>query len=612
MWMLNKIIGSAPVQQQPAPTASSKTIQPDTNPLPTASAFKININDDFITDAPITQISDSLSFFASNKSAPFNLNICEDYVDGSTESNHYDDINALAVAPQNLALQNSNQLLNELNHFFDEKLHNTQDDIKIDGSADVNGNINGSLCIIDDYDDNSPRDSSADFNEYAALHINPKASFTNSDSNSLTNSFDDVYDPVNVEGGIRAVRQNNGFPIKNKAKKNYEIEALGDEAINRCKHVILKAKKKKKQAPGDHSEPVYKHYFFKVASPEAFEMTFYEALANSFYRRLVPDVVSSTSAIYDDTKYVGAVSKKLEASVDVISKKIVEGIEVNVVTKELKSFESFRDDFYSTPPTDEEIKKLAQVLMSSYLFEEDDLHRGNIGKIGRIDFDMSFWTILYRIKGGRFGIDHLTRNPEESFKLNEDDIRTFPLLQKNYCHYFPTKTGMAENNFSEGENQLIATLKDHPVFIKEKFRIALKFLLTMSKQSSKALCSLHIKDTAKIDGKSAVNVFISKIDTRKTELQEILYGMPEFYDFLTEHGNDALQEIIDEVSISNAKIEKKLADGKTAHAPLAINIDELKKNYAKIKEEAIKKRVLAFEVISEGEKVTGIQPSISY
>ncbi|NNM60055.1 MAG: hypothetical protein HKM04_09610 [Legionellales bacterium] len=118
-----------------------------------------------------------------------------------------------------------------------------------------------------------------------------------------------------------------------------------------------------------------------------------------------------------------------------------------------------------------------------------------------------------------------------------------------------------------------------------------------------------MKNTAQIGDKKAANVFVSKVQSRQEKLLEMLAKMPEFYDFLTGDGSDALQEIIDEAKINNAKIDKKLAEGKVTYAPLAIDIKSLIKNYETIKQTAFNKQVLTFEI---GNNNDDIQPVMTY
>jgi len=345
--------------------------------------------------------------------------------------------------------------------------------------------------------------------------------------------------------------------------------------IQKSAHSVLPVKKKNKENSAT--------YFNKMngAIPLMSEL---EAVNCFFYQFLIPGMVPTAHPVYDDSKpgmpFVSIYSKKLEdfeptinsplKAEDLESKKVVIG--------------------------------LAYCLMASFIFEEDDLHRGNMEKDGRrIDFDMSLWPIISKYKVLSQG-DYWFRLPkEDAFMVTAENIKCFPNVvdgQKPFYH--PTQPqpilpqplytqvamlfGLSKNSFSDEDNKLYSQLENDPEFKKATYKVLLKFILTdpdfyihcaklfvrESEESEKMLNTLHVH-----------------LKNRISLFRSVLVKMPEFQSFMQLNGMPAMQEILKEIGEWNAKAKNKIQSRKD-YRGILINLDTLKDRYAKILKETKK------------------------
>lgn len=290
-----------------------------------------------------------------------------------------------------------------------------------------------------------------------------------------------------------------------------------------------------------------KAFFFKT-NPAGSLMSELEACAWSFYHINSPQRVPAKAyAIFNSSgEYVG------------------------IGVQEIPGFRSIIDDQFTVNdlPNKDIVKGLANILALSYLFQEDDLHRGNMSKYGfRFDFDMSVWPVLgYFKKGTTLDWIYRTRDPKR-FVITARDIDNFPDLVDATPFYWCTvpQKGVDErvyrltkNAFDTTENAAFKQLKSDPVFIREKFKTMLKFLL-ISTDHYNMLSRQHIRNDLRhsdpeMKGMKITDIMTANIDARKKELRDVLVQMPTFREFLWRHGNEVLKEIKHEFKDYNMQI----------------------------------------------------------
>lgn len=336
------------------------------------------------------------------------------------------------------------------------------------------------------------------------------------------------------------------------------------------------------------------YYYFKQ-NPVNSLMSELEAMAVAYFRLIAPKYFPSACAHFDERqRYVGVSSKALE------------------------DFESLKDD----PVTDLDLQDntivtaLAITLTTSYIFEEDDLHRGNISKTGkRIDGDGLIWPILSEFKDGSLG-DKVFRRPNaNSFVITEHDIHHFPNLTDAKPFYWPTSPApiipesyrnllkqygvpISLNAYSYHENDLIKKLSTNPVFIYHKFKTLLKFILTDANMYRK-IAKMHVRENI-VDSNniSLIERNVAHQEERIKQMRKVLVNMPEFKSFIRTNGKPALDEIIAEFNMRNIKIEdklKKLSEERTqqgadtspskleeTYSGLSVNTEEIRRRYSEI------------------------------
>lgn len=353
-----------------------------------------------------------------------------------------------------------------------------------------------------------------------------------------------------IDGYGKLTEQDKTKPLANRPSSHYVVTFLDSKHTDKASHKMGIATYLTLH-PDNKSVITVEDLvnYYKEIDPSKWKMAVLEAANSAFYCYLVPDVVSPSYAIYNESgEYVAVVSEAVENYLSFKNKKL--------------TLEDLDDPI--------KVKKLAEMLVSSYLFMEDDLHRGNIGLNGRIDFDMSFWpAIMKHIKGARWTGDVSV----DKFKITADDIRNFPILGDNQCHFWPTKNsvvdaaadyiGMSANGFKADENVVFCALKDNPTFIYHKFKCMLKFLVSMSDNVCRGLASRHIPsdmtinvyddESASYKEVNAIELYIKVIKDRKEQLLDVLHSMPEFKSFIEKDGLRAMEEINAELKVVDEK-----------------------------------------------------------
>jgi hypothetical protein len=240
------------------------------------------------------------------------------------------------------------------------------------------------------------------------------------------------------------------------------------------------------------------------------------------------------------------------------------------------------------------VKNLAINLAMSFFFEEDDLHRGNMSKMGyRIDFDMSLWPVFGHFKEGT-KIDWMYRPYDQKyFPITARDIENFPDLMDAKPFYWPTKPQMviiekarkalsgyvpiSKNAFPTIENGLFIRLKHDQTFIYHKFKTLLKCLL-VSEHDYQNLIAQHLREDLRHTdpqfNQMKISAILSQhIEMRKQELRNVLINMPSFHNFLWRDGKKAMLEILQEFKEHNNNVrasetKKWMKDPSRATDPL--------------------------------------------
>jgi len=360
-------------------------------------------------------------------------------------------------------------------------------------------------------------------------------------------------------------------------------------------------------------------YFFKNSAVVNSEMIWLEAVNCGFYQLLAPYHVSSTKAIYDENNnFIAASSKGIpgfksareeplredDLYIDVLAKGFLtidelelidkrvreEGLQLDkldknyIITGKIVSVAFDGKNENAAPKSIQVtvkdlrnyriVKGNAIGMTASRLNNEDDLHARNISKFGfRIDFDMSWWTIVYKFKSSGI-VDWAFRYPSKNgFVITENDIRHFPNIKDSVPFYWPTNPApiipeyvlnalasifaISQNAFTTQENAVYQKLEIHPVFIYHKFTMLLKYILTDA-EMYRNIFKLHAPEDAKFESKYIIDMLTEEHARQIKAYREILTNMPEFREFLRHHGEHAFKSIITEFDERNKKYEKKI------------------------------------------------------
>lgn len=249
------------------------------------------------------------------------------------------------------------------------------------------------------------------------------------------------------------------------------------------------------------------------------------------------------------------------------------------------------------------VKGLANVLMSSWLYAEDDFHSGNFGLArnsqgdliwARLDFGMSFASITNQ-SGRPF------REVNHHFdKISRSDLCSFPDLKDASPFYWPTRLttwnhtlnfkGMFKRSaFGNFDKKIFSKLNQNPEFIKEKHEFILKqFLIDL--EQKKALIQSNIDEPR--GSRLAIT-----IESRILKLRWTALADPNFIEYVKNLSKQEQQLIFNDVANNNfaaVNLNKTLSNtfcqDAMAHLKDLINdqknIDEIdfgkKQNYFKI------------------------------
>lgn len=384
---------------------------------------------------------------------------------------------------------------------------------------------------------------------------------------------------------------------------------------------------------------IFTRYFFKHSKVINSEMTWLEAVFCGYYELIAPYHVTSTKAVYNENgAYIGAASKEIpgfktarkdplreeDLRITALESGYLTIEELDLIDKIVREDEArekgIKLEMRQEPITGKIIplhgdktpkeiklsvkdlinyrivKGLGIGLTASRANNEDDCHTGNISKFGvRIDFDMSWWNIVYRFKPSGIG-DWIFRYPNDNnFIVTEYDIRHFPNLRDARPFYWPTNPApyipeavlntfvrifpISQNAFTAQENLLYQKLETHPVFVYHKFKTLLKYILTDA-EMYRNIFKLHAPEDARFEGKYIIDMLSEAQAKQIKAFRDILTNMPEFHEFLEKHGETALKSITMEFSERNAKFEEKIKKMEPELAAAAHNKEKFVEKFA--------------------------------
>lgn len=236
-------------------------------------------------------------------------------------------------------------------------------------------------------------------------------------------------------------------------------------------------------------------------------------------------------------------------------------------SKEIPNFNTFKDaELKAEQLQDDEYRcRLIKILAVMLRIQEDDGHAGNVTRnLEVFDADCSLWSVTYKIKGGRPGVDNVApgnligRDPETIFKLHEEDILNFPVLKYMQPWYFPSTDAPASSLFSKNpftpqETEIVRKLKGKDETLKIMFAEFLDWMLDISDRFE-ALARLSIPANLTVNKENVIGMYAKKNREIDGEYWQVLTGMPAFIRFIQEDGMHALFSILIKCEIRNRRL----------------------------------------------------------
>lgn len=220
------------------------------------------------------------------------------------------------------------------------------------------------------------------------------------------------------------------------------------------------------------------------------------------------------------------------------------------------------------------IKTITNVLATSMINMEDDLHQNNLGKKGRYDFDMSGeLAIDSKEKGLR---DNYFRAPGVHLTIvHPDDIENFPNTDHFKPYYWPTSQtksgsissttggslrtvkaalGFADNDFEISTNELFQRIKTHPVCIYHKYVNFTKCMLKTDDLTRQNAVK-HIPQDVEYTFKNKVNYLINHFEKQQNSRPPAYYKaflvLPKFQEWFKKNHEKVSAKFLKELSKQN-------------------------------------------------------------
>lgn len=377
------------------------------------------------------------------------------------------------------------------------------------------------------------------------------------------------------------------MPIPIHAKRyNFFARLSKDDhpASGHATYLLSKAKQEKK----GRNDFYWMHKEFKKPILAEFE-----AAIAGLYALIEPDHIPKVRAIYDE---------KSEETTASISK----------IFPDFISLRTFLENGIDDGKINQLIEMgLAEILALSYFFEEDDLHKDNIGisqnKVVRIDFDMSAYSIVSdpTLRGPR-EYAYTSKTPEDAFKITSRDLNQFPKLFHADPSYFPTKSRAlsSSHGYSTREMDAFSKLTFNHQFMERTYQTFMKIILMPDESFESTIKSFisgkqdrigifKCESTQEFDfpdsqRENYQEKFFTHFIDRKNKLREELIKTPRFRFFWERSNANAFDKMLSDVKKYNDNLKDK-------YAHLRINSDVMKKNYD--------------EMCSEMKKISGVPVS---
>lgn len=207
-----------------------------------------------------------------------------------------------------------------------------------------------------------------------------------------------------------------------------------------------------------------------------------------------------------------------------------------------------------------DMESLASIFTASYVLEEDDLHKGNIGfyvtdvadqggcvkkkfNFFKIDHDLMFAESIMSQKDMRVANLFYT---QDSFNITTRDLDGFPDLRDSGNHYWPTKKRLMTSGnkaYDGSEIQAFAQLRSNPSFMDAKWKYFLKSAVMPSDLIDQSLTA-HLDPKEYLD---KINMIRNSVGARMAQLRNRMLESKPFKDYLAEKGEGVFAEIKEEV-----------------------------------------------------------------
>lgn len=178
----------------------------------------------------------------------------------------------------------------------------------------------------------------------------------------------------------------------------------------------------------------------------------------------------------------------------------------------------------------------------------DDCHRGNLGFKGLIDFDMALWPLTSEIKGERDTVSKVFtayQPPKRAFPVTARDIRSMPNIQDMFAFYWPTnilsnivnpQKILRKEMYSEDDRQRFIRMSNSSRYQYKNYYQFLKMCVVPDEHLD------HIAQ-ALIGEPEWREKWVALLKKRIALYRNTLLNMPEFRQFILEHGDEALTQI---------------------------------------------------------------------
>lgn len=210
-----------------------------------------------------------------------------------------------------------------------------------------------------------------------------------------------------------------------------------------------------------------------------------------------------------------------------------------------------------------DMESLANILVSKYMLEDDDLHKANIGfyitnkdnkpylTFFNIDHDLnlsdSIMSFIHsRVPNWTYG--------ERAFNITVHDLSHFPDLKNAQNHYWPTrkralvKPGDNKIYSSNEERNTFQDLRHDPHFNRYKWKRFLKGILIPYELMELSLSQHFDKNNPQMA--SEIDLVAQAVNERMMKLCSVLLSIPEFQHYLiSEEGIKDSQALRKELSI---------------------------------------------------------------